>query len=182
MNEWCKWLVVISFLTAFFLGFFVGTAMPADRTPTLFEQMLEKVDNELKREEDQVWRQRSLTFGLWTQHYAGDHTEGIDNHLIAFEYYGPTLAIFRNSYGNETLFMGYTWHTRKYGLHHHIPQWYVQGNLSVGTLWGYGTQHPIHFGGLSPGLYPTVNVGRGNHSVGLGVMPTFWWMNYRYEF
>jgi hypothetical protein len=193
VNEWCKWLIIVSFLVAFFLGFFVGTAMPAEKT--LFEQILEKVDEELEREGAEVQtrheattqgpgnRHRSLSFGLWVDHYAGDHTEGINNRLIVLDWYGPTIASFNNSYGKETLFLGYTWHTKKYRLVRMGNRYlWVQGNLGAGALLGYGTKHPIHYGAMSPGLYPTVNVGRGNHSVGLGVMPTFWWLSYRWEF
>jgi hypothetical protein len=161
--------------------------------PTLFEQMLEKVDEELERERGQevqaeqgeatqgFWStHRSLSFGLWVDHYGGDHTEGINNRLIFLDWYGPTFASFRNSYGNETLFLGYTWHTKKYDIL--SSNWWIQGNIGAGALAGYGTKHPIHFGILSPGVYPTINVGRGSHSLGLGVMPTFWWLSYRIEF
>ncbi len=123
--------------------------------------------------------EKSLTFGLWTQHYAGDHTEGLDNHLVALEYDGWTGAFFRNSYGNETAFLAHTWHTDKLKFY---EDWYIQGNLSAGVLIGYGDKHPIHLGVFSPGVYPTLSVGKGNHSVGLGVMPTFWWLQYRVEF
>lgn len=141
-----------------------------------------------------AWQdERSLTFGLWTEHYGGDHTEGLDNHLIALDWYGPTAAFFRNSYGKETLYLGYTWHTKKYGFYEDCwvqgnncwvqgNNWWVQGSIGVGALIGYGTKHPIHYGALSPGVYPTVNIGKGHTSVGLGVMPTFWWLSFRVDF
>lgn len=123
--------------------------------------------------------ERSLTFGLWTQHYGGDHTEGLDNHLVSLEWDGWTGAFFKNSYGNETGFYAYTWHTDKFKFHN---EWYIQGNVGAGVLLGYGEKHPLHFGALSPGVYPTVNLGKSEHSIGLGVMPTFWWLSYRVEF
>lgn len=123
--------------------------------------------------------ERYLTFGVWTEHYSGDHTEGTDNHLVALEIDGYTGAFFKNSYGKETAFFGYTFHTDKIEV---ADKWYIQGNLSAGALAGYGTKHPIHFGVLSPGVYPTINIGKASHSIGVGVMPTFLWLNYRYEF
>lgn len=124
---------------------------------------------------------KSMTFGVWTQHYQGDHTEGLDNHLLALDLDGPTLAFFRNSYGNETGFIGWTWHTKKFYFDKE-DEWWARGNLSAGALAGYGSKHPIHFGILSPGVYPTINVGKNKWSVGIGVMPTFWWTSIKVEF
>lgn len=126
-----------------------------------------------------VYAERSMTFGVWTQHYSGDHTEGLDNHLLALDWEGPTAAFFRNSYGKETGFLGWTWHTDKFIF---ADKWFVRGNVSAGALVGYGTKHPIHYGALSPGVYPTVDVGRDKFSVGIGVMPTFWWTFIKVEF
>jgi hypothetical protein len=126
-----------------------------------------------------VYAERSLTFGLWVHHYAGDHTEGLDNHLIALEYDGWTGAFFKNSYGRETGYAGYIWHTKKYNFY---EEWFIRGNLSAGILAGYGHEHPIQFGMLSPGMYPTVDVGKGKHSIGIGIMPTFWWVMFKVEF
>jgi hypothetical protein len=125
-----------------------------------------------------VYAERSLSFGLWTKHYSGDHTEGTNNHLIALEYKRFTAAWFKNSYGNETAFLGVAWHTdkvKKFGM-------WTRANLYTGVLIGYGTDHPIHLGVFSPGVYPTVSVGRDVYSVELGVMPTFWWLMFKVEF
>ena len=122
--------------------------------------------------------ERALTYGIWTQHWSGDHTEGLDNHLVAFEYDGYTGAFFRNSYGNETGFVGYGWHTKKL----REENMWLRGNVYAGALIGYGTKHPIHFGVLSPGVYPTVSVGYKEYSLETGVMPTFWWLAFKVEF
>jgi len=121
---------------------------------------------------------RSLSFGLWTEHWSGDHCEGTNNHLLAFEYDGWTTAWFKNSYGKETLFAGYGWHTKKLGQ----ENLWIRGNLYIGALWGYGTNHPIHIGGLSPGAYPTASIGRKQYSLEVGVMPTFWWLAFKVDF
>ena len=122
--------------------------------------------------------ERALTYGIWTEHYSGDHTEGLDNHLIAFEYDGYTGAFFRNSYGKETGFMGYGLHTKRLRQ----QDWWLRGNAYAGALIGYGKEHPIHFGALSPGVYPTVSVGYKEYSLETGVMPTFWWVGLKVEF
>jgi hypothetical protein len=120
----------------------------------------------------------SLTVGIWTQHYDGDHCEGLDNHLLAIEHKGMAGAFFRNSYGNETLFLGGGWHTKKLS---NSDMW-VRANLYAGVLIGYGTEHPIHYGVFSPGIYPTFSIGRKNVSLEVGVMPTFAWSSIKVEF
>ncbi len=125
-----------------------------------------------------VYAERSLTFGLWTQHYAGDHTEGVDNHLLALEIDGYQMAWFRNSYGNETAFFGKAWHTKKVKR---FDMW-IRANLYAGVLVGYGTKHPIHLGVFSPGVYPTVSIGKDVYSIEVGALPTFWWFMFKVKF
>jgi hypothetical protein len=127
-----------------------------------------------------VYAERSLTFGLWTQHYSGDHCEKTNNHLVAFESIdGWAGAWFKNSYGNETGFLGHGWHTKKWELR---KDWWIRGNLYAGVLIGYGHEHPVNFGMLSPGAYPTASVGYKRYSLEGGVMPTFWWLSFKVEF
>ena len=122
--------------------------------------------------------EKAMTFGLWTQHYKGDHTEGVDNHLLALEYKGVVGAWFKNSYGRETGFIGGAYHTKKL---QRKSMWF-RGNLYGGVLIGYGNEHPINFGMLSPGIYPTASVGYQEYSLELGVLPTFWWLVFRVNF
>ncbi len=123
-------------------------------------------------------KEKSLTVGIYTKHYSGDHTEGTNNHLIAFEYDHLALAWFKNSYGNETAFVGYGWHSEK--IEH--KNFWIRGNVYAGALLGYGDKHPIHFGMVSPGVYPTGSLGYDIYSVEVSVMPTFWWIGLKVEF
>ena len=123
--------------------------------------------------------EKAITFGIWTQHYAGDHTEGIDNRLIVFEYDNWNGAWFKNSYGNEAGFLGYGWHTKKWEYN---KDWWVRGNFYTGVLAGYGHKHPISFGMLSPGAYPTASLGYKQYSLEGGAMLSFWWVGLKMEF
>jgi len=124
----------------------------------------------------------SLTFGVYTYHYSdGDYTEGIENRLIAIEWNGLALADFVNSYGRETQFVGYGWHTKKFYAKDSTHLW-VRGNAYLGALLGYGHDHPVHLGVLSPGAYPTGNIGYDNYSVEVGLMPGFVWTGLKVEF
>ena len=121
----------------------------------------------------------SLSVGSFVHHYKGDHTEGFDNRLITLEYDGWVGAWFRNSYGNETVFLAHGWHTKKWRFRR---DWWVRGNFYAGILAGYGHEHPIRFGMLSPGAYPTASIGYKQYSLEGGVMPTFCWMGLKVEF
>ncbi len=123
--------------------------------------------------------EKAMTFGIWTQHYAGDHVEGTNNHLIAFEYDSWVGAWFKNSYGKETGFLGYAWHTKKLEFN---KDWWIRGNVYAGILIGYGEEHPIRVGMLSPGAYPTASIGYKQYSLEGGAMPTFWWVGLKVEF
>lgn len=140
------------------------------------KRLLDDVETELLKEAKPY---RALTFGLYTKHWAGrDHTEGVDNHMIALEYNHLTLAWFRNSYGKETAFVGYGWHSPKLEK----EDYWTRVNLYAGVLAGYGTKHPIRLGMLSPGMYPTVSLGYDIYSFELSAMPTFWWISFKVEF
>ena len=119
----------------------------------------------------------SLTIGLWTDHFNGEHTEGTDNHLIAYENTGYIAAWFRNSYGKETLFLGYGLHTPRL----RNENMWIRGNIYGGALIGYGKEAPIHLGAMSPGVYPTLSIGYKEYSLEGGVMPTFWWFGFKVE-
>jgi len=123
--------------------------------------------------------EKSMIVGIYTYHFVdGDYEEGVDNHLVGFEYDGWSSAFFRNSHERETLFAGYGWHTRKL----YNDRWWLRGNLYAGALWGYGNRAFVHYGNLSPGVYPTFNVGYENYSLETGIMPGFIWWGLRVEF
>ncbi len=121
----------------------------------------------------------SLSVGSFVQHYTGDHTEGVNNRLLALEYDGWVGAWFRNSYGNETGFLAHGWHTEKWELG---KDWWVRGNFYAGILLGYNRGHSIRLGVFSPGAYPTASIGYKRYSFEGGVMPTFWWVGAKVEF
>lgn len=124
--------------------------------------------------------ERSLTFGSYAKHWSGDHVEGVDNRLIALEYNHLTLAWFRNSYGKETAFIGYGWHSDRYFLYE--SSIWTRANLYAGVLFGYGSKHPVNFGIASPGVYPTASLGYKQYSLEVSVMPTLWWVSFKVEF
>lgn len=124
----------------------------------------------------------SLTFGIYTYHYeSGSYTEKLENRLIAFEYKNWTFANFVNSYGKETQFAGYGWHTKKFYAVGSEHLW-VRGNIYLGILIGYGKDHPVHLGAVSPGAYPTGSMGYDRYSIEVGLMPGFVWTGFKVEF
>lgn len=122
---------------------------------------------------------RAFTFGLWTQHFSGDHTEGINNRLIALEYNHVQVAWFRNSYGNETGFVGAALHTDRYEL---AKDWWTRANIYGGVMIGYGDHNPVHLGAFSLGIFPTASLGYKDYSLELGATPGMTFLSLKVEF
>lgn len=112
----------------------------------------------------------SLLLGLYTQHVdpSGDTNESSE--LIGLGYRDYTVASFVNSYHDRSYFAGKQFHTRRF----HPwggDDWFVQGNLYAGMVYGYRERVP-NLEGFTPGLIPTVGLAYRNLAAELLYVPT----------
>ena len=117
----------------------------------------------------------SLSFGVFTKHFSGDHIE--TSRLTALSYRDWYIAAFNNSYGHETIFMGYGFKTKKLKN----GNWWLRANLYMGLTYGYEGHVPTLWG-IAPGLYPTGSLGWEEYSFELGVMPNGLFGLFKVEF
>lgn len=54
--------------------------------------------------------------------------------------------------------------------------------MYAGAMLGYGDEHPVHLGPLSPGVFPTASLGYDRYALEATVLPTFWWVGLKVEF
>ncbi|MFX0202033.1 MAG: hypothetical protein ACFFCW_38465 [Candidatus Hodarchaeota archaeon] len=123
----------------------------------------------------------AFSYGLFVHHYESKKAnEGFENRMIAIERKGLVFSYFDNSYNEDTVFLGYGWHSDKY--YSKYSKWWTRGNLYLGGLVGYGDKNPVNYHGLGFGVYPTASIGYERYSIEMGVMPTFVWWGFKVEF
>ena len=112
----------------------------------------------------------SLLLGLYTRHVDPSDNTNESSQLLGLGYRDYTVAGFVNSYDDRSYFAGKRFHTREFSRGGD-GDWFVQGNLYVGLLYGYDDRVP-NLEGFAPGLLPTVGVGYRNGAVELLYVPT----------
>jgi hypothetical protein len=99
----------------------------------------------------------SITLGLVTQHVnPGDNTNEVSN-FIGLSYDKYSISRFKNSYNDETWFGGVNFRSPKLNIFKE-SEFYLQGNLYTGIVYGY-KDHLPNLGGVTPILIPTIGLG-----------------------
>ena len=112
----------------------------------------------------------SLLLGLYTRHVDPSDDTNESSQLLGLGYRDYTVAGFVNSYDDQSYFAGKRFHTQKFSRGGN-GDWFVQGNLYAGLLYGYD-DHVPNLEGFSPGLLPTVGVGYRNCALEMLYVPT----------
>lgn len=84
-----------------------------------------------------------------------------NNHAVFIGYDNWWVMTFRNSNYDRSFAAGYVFKTKKKELYEAL---YVRGNLLVGVVSGY-KHRTIKFGGVSPAVAPTLELGYGRYAV-----------------
>lgn len=113
-------------------------------------------------------KEMSFHVGLYTYHFDSENANNF-NRLLGFSYDNWTVAWFKNSYYDETIFAGRAFRTKK--LEDKEDGWFLRGGVYVGLVYGYGDNLPTNVGGFSPFLLPIGEAGYGKISFELGVVP-----------
>ena len=112
----------------------------------------------------------SLLLGLYTRHVDPSDDTNEYSELIGLGYRDYTVASFVNSYHDRSYFAGKRFHTRRFSPGG-TDDWFVQGNLYTGMVYGYHERVP-NLEGFTPGLIPTVGLAYRNLAAELLYVPT----------
>jgi hypothetical protein len=108
--------------------------------------------------------------GLFTRHVNPSGNTNESTKMLGVSYSDWHALRFSNSYHERSVFGGRRFHTKKIG-HPRNKNLFIQGNLYVGLLHGYGDRFP-NIAGLTPAAMPTVGFGYKNTTLEVLYFPT----------
>jgi len=113
--------------------------------------------------------QSAILGGMWSVHTSNHKDEMCgENNLLGIDYNGYTIGTFKNSYRNQTVFIGlgrtvYTLHVAK-GLN-------VDFKYRIGAIHGYKDKYP-NIVGVSPLAYPLLGVNYKKIGTDITIIPS----------
>jgi len=116
-------------------------------------------------------REMSLMIGLFAKHVDQSDNPNEDLRMVVASYDNYVVSRYVNSWDDPTYFGGKRFSTNKYGISE-SRNFFYQGNVYLGILYGYGNNAAIDIKGLAPAVFPTIGVGYKTTSVEMGYIPT----------
>jgi hypothetical protein len=116
-------------------------------------------------------REMSLMIGLFAKHVDQSDDPNEDLRMVVFSYDNYVVSRYVNSWDDTTYFGGKRLSTNKYGISE-TGNFYFQGNVYLGILYGYGNNAAIDVKGIAPAVFPTIGVGYKTTAVEMGYIPT----------
>ena len=111
-----------------------------------------------------------ITVGLFTRHVNPSGNTNESTKMLGISYSDWYVLTFSNSYDERSVFGGRRFHTKKIS-HPSNTTFFIQGNLYVGLIHGYGDRFP-NIAGLTPAGMPTVGFGYKNTTLEVLYFPT----------
>ena len=128
-------------------------------------------DNEGNFSEQANSHEMSLMIGLFARHVDQSDNPNEDLRMVVLSYDNYIVSRYINTWDDPTYFGGKRFSTNKYSIHEN-RNFFYQGNLYLGILYGYGNNAAINIKGLAPAVFPTIGVGYKTTSVEMGYVPT----------
>ena len=116
-------------------------------------------------------KEMSVMVGFFAKHVdqSDDPNESLKMVVVSYDNY--VVARYINTWDDTTYFGGKRFATNKYALHEN-RDFFLQGSLYLGALYGYGNNADINLKGIAPGVFPTIGVGYKTTSLEMGYIPT----------
>ena len=149
-------------------------AKAADQSedPAEHDRMLDlSYDNLPDSSEKPEAREMSLMVGLFARHVDQSDNPNEDLRMVVASYDNYVVSRYINTWDDPTYFGGKRFSTNKYPFSE-SQNFFYQGNMYAGILYGYGNNAAINVKGLAPALFPTVGVGYKTTSLEMGYIPT----------
>jgi hypothetical protein len=116
-------------------------------------------------------REMSLMVGLFARHVDQSDNPNEDLRMVVASYDNYVVSRYINTWDDPTYFGGKRFSTNKYNFND-SQNFFYQGNVYAGILYGYGNNAAINVKGLAPAMFPTLGVGYKTTSLEMGYIPT----------
>lgn len=116
-------------------------------------------------------KEMSVMVGFFAKHVDQSDDPNEDLRMVVVSYDNYVVSRYINTWDDTTYFGGKRFSTNKYSFSE-TGNFFYQGNVYAGILYGYGNNAAINLKGLAPALFPTVGVGYKTTSLEAGYIPT----------
>lgn len=116
-------------------------------------------------------REMSLMVGLFARHVDQSDDPNENLKMVVASYDNYVVSRYINTWNDPTYFGGKRFNTNKYPFHE-SRNFFYQGNVYAGILYGYGNNAAINVKGIAPAVFPTIGMGYKSTSVEMGYIPT----------
>jgi hypothetical protein len=129
-------------------------------------------DNNVEKSSDKSnSREMSLMVGLFARHVDQSDNPNEDLKMVVVSYDNYVISRYVNTWDDPTYFGGKRYSTSKYAIFE-SRNFFYQGNVYLGILYGYGNNAAIDVKGLAPAVFPTIGVGYKSTALEMGYIPT----------
>ena len=116
-------------------------------------------------------REMSLMISLFSRHVDQQDNPNENLRMVVASYDNYVVSRYINTWDDPTYFGGKRFSTNKYPFSE-SRNFFYQGNLYGGVLYGYGNNAAINLKGIAPAMFPTVGIGYKTTSLEMGYIPT----------
>jgi len=149
-------------------------AKQVDRSddPDQNDKMLDlSYDNVTDYSEKPDSREMSLMVGLFARHVDQSDNPNENLRMVVASYDNYVVSRYINTWDDPTYFGGKRFSTNKYPFSE-SRNFFYQGSVYAGILYGYGNNAAINVKGVAPAVFPTIGFGYKTTSVEMGYIPT----------
>jgi hypothetical protein len=116
-------------------------------------------------------KEMSVMVGFFAKHVDQSDDPNEDLKMVVVSYDNYVVSRYINTWDDTTYFGGKRFSTNKYAFFSN-RNFFFQGSLYAGLLYGYGNNAAINIKGIAPAMFPTIGVGYQNTSLEMGYVPT----------
>ena len=146
----------------------VDQANDPDRNDKMLDLWHDNVEDSSDKPDS---REMSLMIGLFARHVDQSDNPNENLRMVVASYDNYVVSRYINAWDDPTYFGGKRFSTNKYPFSE-SRNFFYQGNLYGGILYGYGNNAAINLKGIAPAMFPTIGVGYKTTSMEMGYIPT----------
>ena len=116
-------------------------------------------------------REMSVMVAFFARHVDQSDDPNENLQMVALSYDNWVVSRYINTWDDTTYFGGKRFSTKRYAINRN-RNFFYQGNIYAGLLWGYGNNAAINIKGIAPAAFPTIGVGYKSTSLEMAYVPT----------